>query len=104
MRVALGGVLGLKFQLDLPIDYTKGRVRMRLTRHENLVSFTCAACHKDKKSKLTAEAPEGIICNGCFGQKLSEGVPRSEGRKVHKSSGVVGQSSCYTKGTCEGVI
>ncbi len=45
---------------------------MILTRNDKLVEFTCAACKRDKKSKLTAEAPEGIICNGCYGRKLAE--------------------------------
>jgi len=45
---------------------------MELTRHEELVEFNCASCHRDKKSKLTADTPEGDICNGCYGRKLAE--------------------------------
>jgi hypothetical protein len=45
---------------------------MILTRHVERQEFTCASCKKDKKSKLSADAPEGIICNGCYGRKLAE--------------------------------
>ncbi len=45
---------------------------MILTRHNELIAFTCASCQRDKKSKLTAKAPEGTICNGCYGRKTAE--------------------------------
>lgn len=45
---------------------------MILTRNDKPVEFTCACCKRGKKAKITVEAPEGTICNGCYGRKLAE--------------------------------
>jgi transcription elongation factor Elf1 len=48
---------------------------MQLFRLNDLKEFNCSMCHRDKKSKMVAikvkDDGDALICNGCYGQKLS---------------------------------
>lgn len=49
---------------------------LEYTRHDNLIEFTCERCNSLKKSKIvvkwkTNEGNTKTICNGCYGNLLS---------------------------------
>lgn len=48
------------------------RMSMTLRRFAYAMRFICVRCNLSKTSKLRAETPEGVICNGCYGKKLTE--------------------------------
>lgn len=45
-----------------------------LYRYDTLQEIPCSKCNKSKKSKLVAiQSPSNaVMCNGCFGQMMSE--------------------------------
>jgi transcription elongation factor Elf1 len=45
---------------------------MTLRRFAYAMRFTCIRCNLLKTSKFRAETPEGVVCNGCYGKKLTE--------------------------------
>lgn len=52
------------------------RMSMTLRRFAYSMRFMCVRCNLSKTSKLRAETPEGVICNGCYGKKLTEAIAR----------------------------
>ncbi len=47
---------------------------MTLRRFAYAMRFICVRCNLSKTSKFRAETPEGVICNGCYGKKLTESL------------------------------
>jgi hypothetical protein len=49
-----------------------------LSRHDTLQTIVCSDCKKEKTSKLNAQSISDImhvICNGCFGLRVSKEKP-----------------------------
>jgi len=48
----------------------------RQVRFENLVTFECFQCGKNKTSKLLALVNDEKICNGCYGLLISKTIKK----------------------------
>lgn len=64
------GVPRVKGENDMTTYPT--RAGMTLRRFNYAMRFICVRCSLSKTSKFRAETPEGVICNGCYGKKLTE--------------------------------